>query len=209
MKRPVICRDGTWNTGDHQWPTNVSRFDDCVAPADSGEIERRVHYYTWVGVHWCDRPLVSALGAGLSEVIVKVYRSVAADFEPDDELYFVDFSRRSYTGYRDRQLADVTPRCLAGGAGRAGLAFRPSTTSKPNPQTTPLGAVCDPNNDSMTQAYWPAHPADQVDRHGRGRRRGGRLERGGPESDDECRYQPANCEPNWIAPSPSRTSCRS
>jgi hypothetical protein len=31
----------------------------------------------------------------------------------------------------------------------------------------------------------------------------------GPNADHECRYQPANCKPNWVAPSPSRTSCRS
>lgn len=92
-RRLVVCCDGTWNTAtDH---TNVRRLYDRLAATD----DQLPRYFEGLGadgspVH---RLLDGAFGAGLPEAIREVYRWLAEEFRPGDELVFLGFSRGAFT----------------------------------------------------------------------------------------------------------------
>ena len=101
-KRLVLCCDGTWNTqeqevGGRPCPTNVTKL--ALAIADTGEDGKaqRVEYRRGVGTTRGERLRGGAFGFGLSRVVKDGYRFLVENFEPDDELFLLGFSRGAYT----------------------------------------------------------------------------------------------------------------
>lgn len=114
MKRLVICADGTWNnpgqTDDGTpCPTNVVRLAQAVAPTGADGVVQVVCYHDGVGTHpGVDRILGGMFGVGLDRNICDLYRFVAQNFEPGDELYLFGFSRGAFTA---RSLAGMIRKC--------------------------------------------------------------------------------------------------
>jgi uncharacterized protein (DUF2235 family) len=113
MKRLVVCCDGTWNradqqSGDRPTPTNVVKLAYRVAKRD-GDIAQVLSYDQGVGTgNSLDRLLGGAFGAGLADNIFDAYRFLMANYEPEDELYLLGFSRGAYTA---RSLAGMIRKC--------------------------------------------------------------------------------------------------
>src|SRR5215207_2090457 len=114
MKRLVVCCDGTWNKPDNQTITNVEKIARTVQsdPAVTGGAYQLVYYVSGVGArsYAADRLLGGAFGFGLFHNVIAAYRFLAQNYEPDDEIFIIGFSRGSYTA-----------RSLAGMIGRVGL----------------------------------------------------------------------------------------
>jgi uncharacterized protein (DUF2235 family) len=108
MKRLVVCCDGTWNTAEQKYPTNVSRFKGSVQPRGSDGLEQRAYYVRGVGTAWYDRFSGGAFGTGLSDHVKEAYRLLVTNFEPGDELFLLGFSRGAYTA---RSLAGLVRNC--------------------------------------------------------------------------------------------------
>lgn len=111
--RRIICCDGTWNTHDAQYPTNVRRLVDLIAAADDHGIRQIVYYDEGVGT---DRGFLSGLGNklkgafgwGLDEKIKSSYKKLCENFNEDDEIYLIGFSRGAYTA---RSLGALIRKC--------------------------------------------------------------------------------------------------
>ncbi len=115
MKRIVICFDGTWNTPadenlpeDQQVETNVRRFYESVAGTGSDGIEQVKWYDQGVGTHEFDRLAGGGLGMGLDVNILQGYKFLAENYEDDDEIYVLGFSRGAYTA---RSLVGMLRNC--------------------------------------------------------------------------------------------------
>lgn len=109
MKRLVICCDGTWQSLDNGWPTNVQRIAQFVLPTASSEITQIVYYDAGVGTSGLfDKFSGGALGSGLDHEIREAYRFLALNYEINDEIYLFGFSRGAYTV---RSLAGLIYAC--------------------------------------------------------------------------------------------------
>jgi uncharacterized protein (DUF2235 family) len=98
MKRIVICCDGTWNTKDQRFPTNVAKVCDAVLSKGPGEALQKVLYLPGVGTRsLMDRLPGGVFGAGLWKNVQEAYREIAEIYEAGDELFFFGFSRGAYT----------------------------------------------------------------------------------------------------------------
>jgi uncharacterized protein (DUF2235 family) len=102
MKRIAICCDGTWNRPDqvHNGTTcasNVTKIARCIAPVDSRGVRQIVFYDKGVGTGRFDRLLGGGFGWGIRKKILDAYRFLMASYEPEDELFFLGFSRGAYT----------------------------------------------------------------------------------------------------------------
>lgn len=97
MKRLIVCCDGTWNTPDQPYPTNVAKLRVMLPQAARDGTHQRVYYDTGVGTGGFDRIRGGVFGWGLSNKIKDAYRFLMAEYEPGDELYFFGFSRGAYT----------------------------------------------------------------------------------------------------------------
>ena len=49
MKNIVICFDGTWNTADAEFPTNVVKTAKMLLPTDANYVNQVVFYDEGVG----------------------------------------------------------------------------------------------------------------------------------------------------------------
>jgi uncharacterized protein (DUF2235 family) len=114
MKRLVLCCDGTWNRADQEkedvpCPTNVVKLAYRIAKrAPDGTIQI-VYYDQGVGTgNAVDRLSGGALGDGLEDNIYDGYRFLIGNYEPDDEIYLVGFSRGAFTA---RSLAGMIRKC--------------------------------------------------------------------------------------------------
>jgi uncharacterized protein (DUF2235 family) len=114
MKRLVVCCDGTWNKPDARSVTNVEKIARTVQsdPAEAGGVSQLVYYISGVGAgsYAADRVLGGAFGFGLWHNVIASYRFLAQNFEPDDEIFIIGFSRGAYTA-----------RSVAGMVARVGL----------------------------------------------------------------------------------------
>ena len=115
MKRIVICFDGTWNTPadenlpeDQQVETNVRRFYESVEGAGIDGIEQVKWYDEGVGTRWFDRFAGGATGMGLDLKILEGYKFLAENYQDDDEIYVLGFSRGAYTA---RSLVGMIRNC--------------------------------------------------------------------------------------------------
>ena len=103
MKNIVICFDGTWNTADAEFPTNVVKTAQMVLPADSQGVTQLVFYDEGVGStevafgNTINRILGGAFGAGLMENIEKAYRFLIFNYEPGDRIFIFGFSRGAFS----------------------------------------------------------------------------------------------------------------
>jgi uncharacterized protein (DUF2235 family) len=102
MKRIVVCCDGTWNRPDqvHDGETcasNVTKIARCISPVDSLGVPQLVFYDKGVGTGQWDRLLGGAFGLGIKKKILDAYRFLVINYEPQDELFFLGFSRGAYT----------------------------------------------------------------------------------------------------------------
>ena len=97
-KRIIICSDGTWNTADQRWQTNVVKIARAIAPTDSQGTSQVVFYDPGVGTgNILDRLTGGAFGSGLDRNIEDAYRFVVDNYDAGDELFFFGFSRGAYT----------------------------------------------------------------------------------------------------------------
>ena len=98
MKRLVICCDGTWNTPESNYVTNVAHIARAIKPLSSKGIEQVVFYDWGVGT---DGKLDAITGGGMGEGIDKnikdAYRFLVHNYASGDELWFFGFSRGAYT----------------------------------------------------------------------------------------------------------------
>jgi len=102
MKRIVVCCDGTWNRpdqvhGGEVCASNVTKIARCVAPVDPRGTQQLVFYDKGVGTGRFDRLLGGAFGWGIKEKILDAYQFLIVNYEPEDELFFLGFSRGAYT----------------------------------------------------------------------------------------------------------------
>lgn len=98
MKRIVICCDGTWQSLEADWPTNVQRVAQFVKPSSDDGISQVLYYDAGVGLrNAVDRIAGGAFGAGLDDEIMEAYRFLSLNYEPGDEIYLFGFSRGAYT----------------------------------------------------------------------------------------------------------------
>ncbi|APV51004.1 hypothetical protein BWI17_15705 [Betaproteobacteria bacterium GR16-43] len=118
MKRIVVCADGTWNEAERKdpetgrpQPTNVLKMARAVRPRAADGTGQVVYYHSGVGTgNAVDRFTGGAFGDGLEQNVRAIYRFLAYNYEPGDELYFFGFSRGAFT-----------VRTLAGFMNRIGL----------------------------------------------------------------------------------------
>jgi hypothetical protein len=92
-RRLVVCCDGTWNTATDR--TNVGRLYDRLATTD----DQLPRYFEGLGTEGgpVRKVLDGAFGVGLPEAIREIYRWLADEFRPGDELVLLGFSRGAFT----------------------------------------------------------------------------------------------------------------
>ena len=92
MKRLVICCDGTWNTLDAKYPTNVAKISRLTDPVDQNGIRQIVHYDDGVGTgkgvvsQTFGRLTAGAFGWGLMDKVESAYRFLCKNYEAGDEI---------------------------------------------------------------------------------------------------------------------------
>jgi uncharacterized protein (DUF2235 family) len=103
MKNIVICFDGTWNTADAQFPTNVVKTAKLVLPADANGVDQVVFYDEGVGTtrvafaQTLNNFLGGAFGAGLLDNIERAYRFLSFNYSPGDRIFVFGFSRGAFS----------------------------------------------------------------------------------------------------------------
>ena len=98
MKRLIVCCDGTWQSLDNDWPTNVQRIAQYVKHTANQDVSQVVYYDAGVG-SWglVDKFAGGAFGRGLDIEIREAYRFLCINYEPGDEIFLFGFSRGAYT----------------------------------------------------------------------------------------------------------------
>ena len=97
-KRIIICCDGTWNTPEPKYVTNVTKIARAIEPTDEIGNEQVVFYDWGVGTeNKIDAMRGGAFGKGIDKNIQDAYRFLVHNYSPRDELFFIGFSRGAYT----------------------------------------------------------------------------------------------------------------
>ena len=92
-KRLVFCFDGTSNTLDREFPTNVAITAAAVRNS-SNTGPQIVYYDEGVGTgSGRDKLVGGATGKGLFQRIVEGYKFLVFNYEPGDEIFIFGFSR--------------------------------------------------------------------------------------------------------------------
>lgn len=112
MKRIALFCDGTWNSADARFPTNVVRLAQAALHRAPDGTDQRSIYIEGVGSgrgtgemsRAIDRLGGGAFGWGLTANIEDAYRNLVFAYEPGDEIYIFGFSRGAYTA---RSLAGM------------------------------------------------------------------------------------------------------
>lgn len=105
MKRIVVCSDGTWNLRDQldkstgkRRPTNVTKVARGVLARAPDGIDQVVYYHDGVGTGGgMDKYSGGAFGSGIENNVRNIYRFIAYNYLPGDELYLFGFSRGAFT----------------------------------------------------------------------------------------------------------------
>ena len=103
MKNVVLCFDGTWNTADAEFPTNVVKTAQMVLPVDASRAEQVVFYDEGVGAtrvvvaKSINNFLGGAFGVGLMDNIEQAYRFLAFNYAPGDKIFIFGFSRGAFS----------------------------------------------------------------------------------------------------------------
>jgi len=102
MKNIAICFDGTWNTADAAFPTNVVKTAAMVKPTNDKSTPQVVFYDPGVGSTrvafgtTINKLLGGAFGAGLMDNIERAYRFLTFNYAPGDRLFIFGFSRGAF-----------------------------------------------------------------------------------------------------------------
>jgi len=109
MKRLVVCCDGTWQTLETDYPTNVVKIAQAIKPiADDGTLQI-LFYDAGIGTGPWQKVSGGAFGRGIDEKILNAYRFLCFNYcGVDDEIYLFGFSRGAYTV---RSLAGMISYC--------------------------------------------------------------------------------------------------
>jgi len=103
MKNIVICFDGTWNTADSEFPTNVVKTAKLLLPTDANGVNQVVFYDEGVGsgqvafAQTINGLLGGAFGIGLMNNIQNAYRFLAFNYTPGDKIFVFGFSRGAFS----------------------------------------------------------------------------------------------------------------
>jgi Uncharacterized alpha/beta hydrolase domain (DUF2235) len=105
VKRLIICADGTWNYRDQEddgthlrHATNVTKVARAVVPRARDGTDQVVIYHDGVGIQkGLEHVTGGATGEGIEGNIRDLYRSIAYNYVPGDELFLFGFSRGAYT----------------------------------------------------------------------------------------------------------------
>lgn len=109
-KSIILCFDGTWNTPEHtpspaeDDSTNVFRFYERVRDTSDGGQTQLKWYNKGVGTEWLNRFRGGAFGLNLDKHILDGYRFLIKNYNVDDDIYLIGFSRGAYTA---RSLAGL------------------------------------------------------------------------------------------------------
>ena len=104
----VLCFDGTWNSADGRWPTNVVRTFRAVAPWTAGGAEQLRYYDRGVGTGRFDRVRGGIGGLGLARNVEQSYVWLSGRYRLGDRLFLLGYSRGAYTA---RSLAGLIGLC--------------------------------------------------------------------------------------------------
>lgn len=96
-KRLVFCFDGTWNTLDAQYPTNVVLTAETVLPMAPDEKAQAIFYDEGVGTGRLERIGGGVFGWGLVDRLGDAYRFLTFNYTPGDEIFVFGFSRGAFT----------------------------------------------------------------------------------------------------------------
>lgn len=77
-------------------PTNVTKLALAVAGEFDG-VPQRLYYHRGVGSYGRARLRGGAFGVGVAHDVLRAYRFVVDNYEPDDEIFLFGFSRGAYT----------------------------------------------------------------------------------------------------------------
>jgi uncharacterized protein (DUF2235 family) len=106
MKRLALFLDGTWNKPDDN--TNVYRAWQLISDTDAaGHVQRR-YYHLGVGTTARDRFRGALTGYGLEKNLRDAYQWLVGEYEEDDEIFLLGFSRGAFTA---RSLAGLIVKC--------------------------------------------------------------------------------------------------
>jgi uncharacterized protein (DUF2235 family) len=95
-KHLIVCCDGTWQTKDQTYPTNVARIFKAF---DNVKNEKQIAYHdNGVGTaNIFSKIFGGAFGWGLDKNILEAYQFLCNHFAPGDHIYCFGFSRGAYT----------------------------------------------------------------------------------------------------------------
>lgn len=107
MGHLIVCADGTWSTPDQERdgvpaPTNVFRFHSCLADqalVEGESVAQRAYYHPGLGTEgdFIERTAGGVWGHGLSKNIQSAYHWLARNYQTDDAIYLLGYSRGAYT----------------------------------------------------------------------------------------------------------------
>ena len=97
MKRIAFCFDGTWNTIDSAYPTNVARIAQSIARHDTAGNPQIIHYDEGVGTTRTSQLTGGIFGHGLIDNITEAYHFLVLNYEPGDQIFVFGFSRGAFT----------------------------------------------------------------------------------------------------------------
>jgi uncharacterized protein (DUF2235 family) len=98
MKKLIICCDGTWQTLETEYPTNVCKIAQSIDSSDRKGISQVVYYDEGIGTFdRLDRLTGGAFGWGIDRKIKEIYTFLSFNYFEGDEIYLFGFSRGAYT----------------------------------------------------------------------------------------------------------------
>lgn len=95
-KRLVFCFDGTTNTLDTRYSTNVVKLTQSLSPMAKG-VAQLIYYDKGVGTDEGEKLKGSAFGFGMDKNLYEAYAFLTFNYSPGDEIYVFGFSRGAYT----------------------------------------------------------------------------------------------------------------
>lgn len=96
MKRLVFFFDGTTNTLDTRYSTNVVKLAQSIAPMADG-VAQLIYYDRGVGTDAGEKVRGGALGHGLDKNLYEAYSFLLFNYTPGDKIYVFGFSRGAFT----------------------------------------------------------------------------------------------------------------
>ncbi len=169
-KRLVFCFDGTWNTLDARFPTNVVLTAETVLPMAPDKKAQAIFYDEGVGTGRFERIGGGVFGWGLVNRLGDAYRFLTFNYTPGDEIFVFGFSRGAFTARSFVGLlrnCGIVSRSQAGRINEAIAWYRARTASKApdslqsrrfRAEISPTVCV-DEGEDAWRQANMPGYAA--------------------------------------------------